>query len=159
MILSGYSDLESPKVVDHTMDGLSAAASVIAVTSLAFNLAESTKKLFEFWDSIQNAPEEVNDITSDLESLRNLLEQIGHEAQHQPPNHLIESALRLCSRKIDTVRSLTADIESGFTSSRIYTRKWSALQAVLSRKKLEKVQSSLERMKATLILILVNNVG
>ena len=141
------------------MDGLSAAASVIAVTSLAFKLAESTKKLFEFWDSIQNAPEEVNDIKSDLESLRNVLEQIGHEAQHQPPDHLIESALRLCTRKVNTIKSLTGDIESGFTSSKMCTRKWSALRAVWSRKKLEKVQSSLERLKATLILVLVNNVG
>ena len=141
------------------MEGLSAAASVIAVTSLALHLAESTKKLFEFWDSIQNAPEEVNDIKLELESLKNVLEQIGHEAQHQPPNRLVEPALRLCSRKINTIRSLTIDIESGFTSSNICTRKWSALRAVWSRKKLEKVQSSLERLKATLILVLVNNVG
>ena len=109
------------------MEGLSAAASVIAVSSLAFQLAEGTKKLFEFWDSIQNAPEEVNDIKLELESL--------------------------------TIKSLTADIESGFASSKIYTRKWSALQAVLSRKKMEKVQRSLERLKATLLLVLVNNVG
>ena len=141
------------------MDGLSAAASVIAVTSLALQLAQSTKKLFEFWDSIQNAPEEVNDIKLELESLRNVLEQIGHEAQHQPPNRLVEPALRLCSRKMNTVRSLSTDIESGFTSSKICTRKWSALRAVWSRKKLEKVQNSLERLKATLILVLVNNVG
>ena len=146
-------------MIDHIMDGLSAAASVIAVTSLALQLAESTKKLFEFWDSIQNAPEEVNDIKLELESLRNVLEQIGHEAQHQPPNRLVEPALRLCSRKINTVRSLTTDIESGFTSSKTSTRKWSALRAVWSRKRLEKVQSSLERLKATLILVLVNNVG
>ena len=146
-------------MIDHIMEGLSAAASVIAVTSLALHLAESTKKLFEFWDSIQNAPDEVNDIKLELESLRNVLEQIGHEAQHQPPNRLVEPVLRLCSRKINTVRSLTTDIESGFTSSKICTRKWSALRAVWSRKKLEKVQSSLERLKATLILVLVNNVG
>ena len=141
------------------MEGLSAAASVIAVTSLAFQLAERTKKLFEFWDSIQSAPEEVNDIKLELESLRNVLEQIGHEAQHQPPNQSVKPTLRLCSRKINTIRSLTADIESGFTSSKTCTRKWSALQAVLSRKKLEKVQGSLERLKATLLLVLVNNVG
>ena len=146
-------------MIDHIMDGLSTAASVIAVTSLALQLAESTKKLIEFWDSIQNAPEEVDDIKLELESLRNVLEQIGHEAQHQPPNRLVEPALRLCSRKINAVRSLTTDIESGFTSSKICTRKWSALRAVWSRKKLEKIQSSLERLKATLTLVLVNNVG
>ena len=141
------------------MEGLSAAASVIAVTSLAFQLAESTKKLFEFWDSIQNAPEEVNDIKLELESLKHVLEQIGHEAQHQPPNQLVEPALRLCSKKIIIVKSLTGKIESGLNSSKISTRKWSAVRAVWSCKRLEKIQSSLERLKATLILVLVNNIG
>ena len=141
------------------MDGLSIAASVMAVTSLAFQLAETTKNLFDFWDSIQHAPEEINDIKSELESLRNVLEHIGHEAQHQPPSPSMVSALRLCSGKVNTVRSLTADIDSGFTSSRIYTRKWSALRAVLKRDKIEKVQNSLNRLKATLILALLNNVG
>lgn len=60
------------------MDGLSAAASVMAVTSLAFQLAESTKSLFDFWDSIQHVPEEINDIKSELESLKNVLEKIGY---------------------------------------------------------------------------------
>ena len=146
-------------MIGHAMDGLSAAASVIAVASLAFQLAESTKNLFEFWDSVQHAPEEINDIKSELESLRNVLEQIGHEAQHQPSSPSTASALRLCSRKINTIRSLTADIESGFTCSRIRTRKWSALRAAFKREKIEKVQNSLNRLKATLILVLFNNVG
>lgn len=141
------------------MDGLSTAASLIAVTSLAFQLAEQTRKLFEFWDSIQHAPEEINNIKSELESLRSVLEQIGHEAQHQPSSPSMASALRLCSGKIDTIRSLTADFESGLTCSRIRTRKWSALRAVFKREKIEKVQNSLDRLKATLVLVLLNNVG
>ena len=141
------------------MEGLSAAASVIAVTSLAFQLAESTQKLFEFWDSVQHAPEEINDIKSELESLRDVLEQIGHDAQHQPASPSTVSALRLCSEKINAIRSLTADIESGFTCSRIHTRKWSALQVAFKRERIEKVQNSLNRLKATLTLILLNNVG
>lgn len=141
------------------MDGLSAAASVIAVTSLAFQLAESTQKLFEFWNSVQHAPEEINDIKSELESLKDVLEQIGHDAQHRPASSSMVSALRLCSEKINAMKSLTADIESGFTCSSIRTRKWSAIKAVFKRERIEKVQRSLSRMKATLTLLLLNDVG
>ena len=56
------------------MGGLSAAASVIAVTSLAFQLAESIQKVSKFWDPIQSAPEEINNINSELQVLRTVLE-------------------------------------------------------------------------------------
>lgn len=141
------------------MEGLSAAASVTAITPLAFQLAESTQKIFEFWDSVQHAPEEINDIKSELETLRDVLEQIGHDAQQQPISPSTISALRLCSEKINALRSLTAEIESGLTCSRIHTRKWSALQAAFKRERIEKVRNSLNRLKATLTLLLLNNIG
>lgn len=141
------------------MEGLSAAASVIAVTSLAFQLAESIQKLFDFWDSVQNAPAEIHDIKFELGSLRDVLEQIGHDAQYQLANPSMVLALRLCSEKINVINSLTAEIELGFASSKSLTRKWSALKAALRRGKIEKVQSALGRLKETLILALLNNVG
>lgn len=141
------------------MEGLSAAASVIAVTSLALQLAENIRKRSEFWDSVQNAPTEVNDIKLELRSLKDVLEQISCDAQYQQANPSIVLALRLCSEKINVIRSLTADIESDLLSSRIRTRKWSALQAAFKRDKIEKVHNSLNRSKGTLTLALLNNVG
>jgi hypothetical protein len=44
------------------MDGLSAAASAIAVVSLAVQIAESLRELCDFWDSIQEAPEDIKAI-------------------------------------------------------------------------------------------------
>lgn len=63
------------------MDGLSAAASVMAATLLGFQLARSTKTLFEFWESIQGAPEDVRKVKSDPELLSKVLEYIAREAQ------------------------------------------------------------------------------
>ena len=141
------------------MDGLSAAASVIAVPALALQLVESTQKILNFWDSIQHAPEEIDEIKLDLEYLRNVLEQIGNEAQHQPSSALAVSTLNLCSKKINAVRSLTVRFESKLKCSGISTRKWSALRVVLRREKIEKVQNSLSSIKATLALAVLNNVG
>ena len=140
------------------MDGLSVAASVIAVSSLALQLAENARKLFDFWDSLQNAPEEIRDIKSDLDNLGKVLEQIAQEAQQQSPCPSTQSALRLCSGKINTITSITNEFEPGFACSKRRIRKWSPLKAVFRREKIEKVQKSLDRIKATLVLVRLNNV-
>lgn len=77
------------------MDGLSAAASVMAAMSLVFQLAHSTKTLFEFWESIQGAPEDVRKVKSDLELLSKVLDYIACEAQQQSPDPSIQLVLGL----------------------------------------------------------------
>ena len=141
------------------MDGLSAAASVIAVSSLAFQLAENTKRMFDFWNSIQDAPEEINEIKMELEFLVTVLEHIGQEAQLYRSSSLPLSALTQCSRKVNAIQSLTSSFEAGLACSRLRTRKFTALRAVFKREKLEKMLRSLERLKATLMLILSCNFG
>jgi hypothetical protein len=55
------------------MDGLSSGASILAVVSLAIQLADSVKKIYEFWESVQDAPETIRQITSDLRLLAKVL--------------------------------------------------------------------------------------
>ncbi len=141
------------------MDGLSAAASLMAVTSLAFQLAHTTKQLFEFWESIQDAPEDIRKIKSDLEFLTKVLEYIAREARQQSPDHLMESALRLCSDKIDTIMSLTLALEPNFASGKLVVRKWGAFRLVLKRDKFKQLRKSLDRMKDTLMMVQINNIG
>ena len=141
------------------MDGLSAAASVMAVTSLAFQLAHSTNKLFNFWKSIQDAPEDVRKIKSDLEFLTKVLEHIAREAQQQSPDPLMESALRLCSDKIDAIMSLTLDIEPDFASRKLLIRKWGAFRLIMKRDKFKQLRKSLDRMKETLMMVQISNTG
>ena len=67
------------------MESLSAAASGIAVVSVAMQLAEGLKKTCDFWKSIKEAPETIRAISEDLELLSSVLTQIAHEAQHIQP--------------------------------------------------------------------------
>ena len=55
------------------MDGLSSAAGVIAVASVAIQLADSVRQIYEFWESVQDAPENIRHIASDLRLLANVL--------------------------------------------------------------------------------------
>ncbi|KAI9731808.1 MAG: hypothetical protein M1835_003512, partial [Candelina submexicana] len=57
------------------MDGLSAAAGVISVVSLAIQLAESVHKVENFWKSVKDAPSEVNDLQENLGILAEILDR------------------------------------------------------------------------------------
>jgi len=82
------------------MEGLSTAASVIVVVSLTIQLAESVKKLRDFWNSIKQAPEDIRAIATDLELLSSVLAEIACEAQHVEPDASLVAVLGGCSIKV-----------------------------------------------------------
>lgn len=135
------------------MEGLSVAASGIAVVSIAFQLAESVKKLCDYWNSIKEAPEDIEAISMDLELLSSILTQIAHEAQHVELDSNLVPALNGCWGKIKTLTTLLNEMEPGFASTSLRVRKWTALKAVLKRGQLMKFQGALESLKCTLLLV------
>ena len=68
------------------MEGLSATASGLAVVSVAVQLAESFKKLSDFWKSIKEAPDDIREISVELEVLSSVLIQIAFDTQHVEPD-------------------------------------------------------------------------
>lgn len=135
------------------MDGLSAAANGIAVASISIQLAECTKKLCDFWDSIKEAPEDIRTISIDIKLLSTVLTQIAHEAQHIRPNETLIFALEGCWAKVRLLTHILNEIEPGFASKNSRTRKWTALKAAFKDTQLKKFQDTLERTKGTLSLI------
>ena len=138
------------------MDGFSAAASGIAVASIGIQLAENVKKLYDFWISIKDAPEDIREISMDLQLLSTVLAQIACEAQHIEPDATFIAALDGCWLKVKILNTLLNEIEPGFASTSSRIRKWSAFKAVLKSEKLRKFQEALERLKGTLLLVQQN---
>ena len=134
------------------MESLSAAASGIAVVSVAIQLADSVKKLHVFWCSVKEAPDDVRDIANDLVLLSAVLTQIAHEAQHSDPDITMVYALGGCQDKVRRLLAILNDIEPGFASKSLRIRKWTALRAVLKQGQLDKFQKALDRLKSTLVL-------
>ena len=56
---------------------MDAAASVIAVVSIAIQLADSVKKLSDFWKSVEAAPLDVQTMITDLDLLSLVLHDIA----------------------------------------------------------------------------------
>ena len=138
------------------MDGLSAVASGIAVFQLAVQLAESFKKICDFWKSIEEAPEEIQAISGDLNLLSSVLIKIAQETQHVEPDTTLIAALNGCRVKVKTLTTLLNEIEPGFASKSLRIRKWTAFKAVLKHRELTKFQEALERLKSTLLLVQQN---
>lgn len=137
-------------------EALSTVASGIAVVTVAVQLAESVKKLCDFWNSIKEAPEEIQAISLDLELLSSVLTQIAYEAQHVEPYATLVATLNSCQVKVKILTTFLSEIEPGFASKSSRLRKWTALKAVLKHGQLMKFQADLERLKVTLLLVQQN---
>ena len=59
------------------MDGLSAAASGIAVASLAIQLVDSVREIRRFFRTLKDAPEELHRLLDLLEHMELMLDKIG----------------------------------------------------------------------------------
>ena len=141
------------------MDGLSAAASVFAVSSLAIQLADSIRKLHEFWQSISEAPEDIRCVTTDLKLLSSVLVEIAIEGQQVDPDTTLPAVLHECVTEVASLHAIIDGIEPGLGSSSLAKRKWAAFKGVMKMEKLKKFQQALERLKSTLILVQQNQHG
>ena len=134
------------------MDGLSGAASVIAVCSLALQLGDSVKRLHDFWDSLEEAPDYIRSITTELSLQSSVLVKMASEEQHFEPDKTLIAALEACQKKVQDLTHMTSVLESGFTSRSLRTRKWTALKAVLKAEKIQRFQQTLNGLNITLML-------
>lgn len=134
------------------MDGISGAASGIAVVSLAIQLADSIKKLCEFWDSVQDAPNDIRAIVKELRLFSAVLEGIQLNELRYGPDPITRSVLESCADKVSALVGLVDDLEPGFASMSIRVRKWSAFKATLRSEKIKKFRVSLDETKITLRL-------
>lgn len=139
------------------MDGLSATASIVGVTSVTVLLADGVKKLHDFWCSVRDAPDDVRAIAGDLEVLSHILAEINLEGQEE--NASMKAALLRCVDATKPLAAIVQDLEPGFESKSPRTRKWSAFRMTFKSEKIKIYQSSLERMKTTLILAQQSHYG
>ncbi|KAL8905275.1 MAG: hypothetical protein Q9207_002746 [Kuettlingeria erythrocarpa] len=136
------------------MDGLSTAASGLAVVSIAIQLADGIKKLHDFWTSITEAPEEIKESLLELELLSSVLTQIAHDQQRHEPDTTLTNALSGCCAMVNRLATILGEIEPGFASTSSRIRSWTAVKAALKQKTLKKFQDGLERLKTMLSLAL-----
>ncbi|MCJ1359269.1 MAG: hypothetical protein MMC33_009270 [Icmadophila ericetorum] len=128
------------------MDVISSASSVFAVVSIAIQLADGLKTLWHFWDSVKEAPEDIQSLTADLQFLLNVLTNVASEAQHHKSGATFEGVLRSCADKIKVLAAIVEELKPAFDSPSSRLRKWTSLKAVFKAEKIKKFRDSLETL-------------
>ncbi|KAE9379389.1 ankyrin [Stipitochalara longipes BDJ] len=136
------------------MEALAAASSVLAVVSLALQLADNVQRLIEFWNSVKDAPAEVLEIRSQLRILGALLRSIELDGQQSPSDDgdsLGHDCLLVCNASVAKLEKLSNgwSRELGRIGIR---RKWSCLKKALREHELARYWTELERAKSTLLM-------
>jgi hypothetical protein len=146
-----------------------------AVVSLALQVGGGFMKLLNFWGTVRDAPDAVNDIVMDLQLLSRILSEFVKDSSPSPQ---VMDVLKYCNKKIDVclprwttlsccwetvfttlnnliskdLQSMAREFEPNFNSNKQHVRLWGKFKAANKTRKLNRVRSSLQETKMTLLL-------
>lgn len=145
------------------MDGLSAASGCIAVISLAIQLGDSAYKLYEFFESIKNAPSNITRLRDSVNRLRIVLKEVQASLEQQsarqyvpPPSHSLCGALDAC-RKTSSSLELQAGCLQSRIARRFLDKAWNSLKIPADTDKIQKANAEVEGAVALLQLAMQMN--
>jgi hypothetical protein len=132
------------------------AASAISIVSLAGQIGSGLQKLHSFWESVADAPSDVDRIMQDLQLLQNLVSAISHGYQRIPPQHGQDSVAAVSlGRCLAQMKKLEAIVEPLSKLCRLGSgrhRFRASLTAALKRDRIAKFSMELESAKVTILL-------
>lgn len=148
------------------MDGLSAASSCIAVISLVIQLGDSAYKLYEFFESVKNAPSDVIRLRDGIDRIRivlkgiqSLLEQQNTRRYAPPPSHGLCSALDACRKTLLSLELQVGRLQSRMVHKRL-DKVWDSLRIPADKDKIQEANAEVEGAIAVLQLAMqMNSVG
>ena len=125
-------------------------ASSITIGALAVNVANSVVKLKKCWDSIQDAPEDIQFLIERVELLSQILRDIeDDQTQNSLSSKLLDDStaskcLETCKAAADRLTRLAEQMAMSIDTSRRLKRKWNSAKVVLKKDKILKFERELQ---------------
>ena len=125
-------------------------ASSITVGALAVNVANSVVKLKNCWDSIQDAPEDIQFLIERVDILSQILRDVEEDqTQNSMSSRLLDDStaskcLKTCKAAADRLTQLTEKMAMSIDTSRQLKRKWISAKVVLKKDKILKFEKELQ---------------
>ena len=146
------------------MDGLSSAASAIAMASLAIQLADSVQKISNFLKNVQGAPKEVLKLIETLDQLQGTLDNARQlvETQFQilrlpgSPTFIIQ-AIENCEVQIKGLEAFASRARNSLEHQNRLRRSWTSIKVASKRQDIEDIQCRLRDAKMDLQFALSSN--
>lgn len=132
------------------MDPLSLAVSSITLVEAAAELAHSCFRLYQFWESMREAPAEVEVIKNDLMLLTKVLGDISQEVDLSP---CVALTLETCQAKVKKLELIIGEFDPVYLESTPKReRLWTKFRMTTKLKPLEKFRKGLSEVRSTLML-------
>ena len=147
------------------MDGLSAAASGIAVVSLAMQLVDSVRDIQRFLHRVSDAPRELKRLLDLLEQLELILESIGmiieRQNTHEPDHDAAVSAsvlraLKTCENKLLMLEDVVEVAKKASGGGRV-ARSFGAFRLACKTRDVEEFEGQLQHAVNILNLTMTVN--
>ncbi|KAN0122653.1 hypothetical protein V8E51_000979 [Hyaloscypha variabilis] len=128
-------------------EALGVAGSVVSFIGLAGQIAQGVNYLYNFFDSVQDAPSDIRLLVEELKALGDVLDEVDGDQIDTAP---LQTALQRCK---DVIRDLEGLVQkSKLTSEQSKTRKlWSQMGTAFRNEKFRKYIERLERAKTTVL--------
>jgi hypothetical protein len=148
------------------MDGLSAAASGIAVVSLAIQLVDSVREIRRFLRNFSDAPKELRRLIDLLEQLELILENIGMliKRQQKQSGHVnvdispdVWRAIRICKDKVDIFKSTIETTKRASMATNKTTRTLGSFRLACKMRDIEEFEGQLQSTISLLNLTMTTN--
>jgi len=147
------------------MDGLSAAASGIAVVSLAIQLVDSVEKIKRFLRNVSDAPKELERLVDLLDQLELILQQIAQLVQQQIDARSGETdipttvmrAIKTCESKLGMLEKLIETTKQASSASNRATRTIGSLKLAWKKKDIQECENQLRDAINLLTLTMMAN--
>lgn len=148
------------------MDGLSAAASGIAVVSFALQLVGSVRDIRRFLHDMSEGPEELKRLVDLLEQLEIVLEQVGLLAQRQRGNTRLGrpsamtsvlKAITTCQKKLALLEGVVKATKDVSANSKRATRTLGSFKLVCKKTDIRWIEQQLNEAVNLLSLTMMAN--
>jgi cob(I)alamin adenosyltransferase len=148
------------------MDPFSAAASGIAVVSLAIQLVDSVREIQRFLRNVSEAPKELKRLLDLLEHLELILENIGAQMAKQQRNSIdlddttitsVQKAMKMCEDKLLVLEGFVKRAKKASEARNKATRAVGAFKLACKKKDIEEFESQLQQAIHVLNLTMTIN--
>jgi len=148
------------------MDGLSAAASGIAVVSLAIQLVESVRQTQRFLRNVSEAPKELKRLLELLDLLEFTIEKIGMLMEKQRLDgkdsdnntyDIVLRAMKMCESKLTMLESVVETAKKASSSDSKAKKTLGSLKLACKKRDIEGFENQLQHAVSILDLTMTMN--
>jgi hypothetical protein len=137
------------------MDGLSAAASGIAVASLAIQLVDSVREIHRFFRTLKDAPEELDRLLDLLEHMELMLDNIAKLVDRDSDiSPSVLKAIQSCEKALNKLDGLIQKVKRDSSAQSPLKRSLGFFKFACKKEEVEDIERQLDRAVSNLNMVM-----